>query len=428
MPPTSAQIDALGVTVATITEELRTRFELPEGSQGVVIVDVTEGSAAAKESLRPGDVIVEVGAGRGELAARGRRQGRPGAAGRQEVGAPADRSQRRSALRRAALRAGLRPGLLGRALLLLRGARAEGLDARLGEHEIALRDALQEQQRAQVAMLDRHRRLARDRRVGVVGDAEAGGEQHRQIIGAVADRQRLPGRDAVLRAQRSSIASLASGPTIGAITRPVRRPSATSSRLASTTSKPTSRRIRSASGMKPPDTRPVTAPRARIVRTRVRAPGIRRARSRWISSKIVSGSPASSATRASSAGPKASSPRIARRVIAATSALTPTRSASSSIVSIVMMVESRSHSSSRLLPIAGRHGAGVDRPIRRPPRARAPATSAGARPLDRQLAGLAVRQPARRGGQGAGDSRDQPLVERSRVPVVRSGRRCDPWA
>jgi serine protease Do len=61
VPPTSAQIDSLGVTVATITEELRTRFELPEGAQGVVIVDVTEGSAAAKESLRPGDVIVEVG-------------------------------------------------------------------------------------------------------------------------------------------------------------------------------------------------------------------------------------------------------------------------------------------------------------------------------------------------------------------------------
>jgi serine protease Do len=61
VPATSAEIDALGVTVATITEELRARFELPEGAQGVVIVEVAEGSAAAKESLRPGDVIVEVG-------------------------------------------------------------------------------------------------------------------------------------------------------------------------------------------------------------------------------------------------------------------------------------------------------------------------------------------------------------------------------
>jgi serine protease Do len=61
VPPTSAQIDSLGVTVATITEELRARFELPEAAQGVVIVDVLEGSAAERESLRPGDVIVEVG-------------------------------------------------------------------------------------------------------------------------------------------------------------------------------------------------------------------------------------------------------------------------------------------------------------------------------------------------------------------------------
>jgi serine protease Do len=61
VPPTSAQIDALGVTVATITDELRTRFELPADAQGVVIVDVAQGSAAERESLRPGDVIVEVG-------------------------------------------------------------------------------------------------------------------------------------------------------------------------------------------------------------------------------------------------------------------------------------------------------------------------------------------------------------------------------
>jgi serine protease Do len=62
LPSTSsAAIDPLGVTVATITDELRTRFELPADVQGVVILEVTEGGAASKESLRPGDVIVEVG-------------------------------------------------------------------------------------------------------------------------------------------------------------------------------------------------------------------------------------------------------------------------------------------------------------------------------------------------------------------------------
>ena len=59
--PTTAQIDALGVTVATISDELRTRYELTEGVNGVVIVEVKEGGPAGAESLRPGDVIVEVG-------------------------------------------------------------------------------------------------------------------------------------------------------------------------------------------------------------------------------------------------------------------------------------------------------------------------------------------------------------------------------
>ncbi len=58
--PGEAKIDSLGVTVATITEELRLRYELGEDSRGVVIVDVAEASAAGEENLRPGDVIVEV--------------------------------------------------------------------------------------------------------------------------------------------------------------------------------------------------------------------------------------------------------------------------------------------------------------------------------------------------------------------------------
>ncbi|HZA67153.1 MAG TPA: trypsin-like peptidase domain-containing protein, partial [Geminicoccaceae bacterium] len=59
--PTSAQIDPLGVTVASISDELRERYELGEAVNGVVIVEVREGGPAGAESLRPGDVIVEVG-------------------------------------------------------------------------------------------------------------------------------------------------------------------------------------------------------------------------------------------------------------------------------------------------------------------------------------------------------------------------------
>jgi serine protease Do len=59
--PSSAEIESLGVTVASLNEELRTRFELGQDVNGVVIVDVLAGSPAGAESLRPGDVIVEVG-------------------------------------------------------------------------------------------------------------------------------------------------------------------------------------------------------------------------------------------------------------------------------------------------------------------------------------------------------------------------------
>jgi serine protease Do len=59
--PSSAEIASLGVTIATISEELRTRYELGPNVNGVVIVDVLADSPAGAESLRPGDVIVEVG-------------------------------------------------------------------------------------------------------------------------------------------------------------------------------------------------------------------------------------------------------------------------------------------------------------------------------------------------------------------------------
>jgi serine protease Do len=59
--PSSAPIEPLGVTVATLSDEMRARFELTPEAKGVVIVEVTDGGAAAQENLRPGDVIVEVG-------------------------------------------------------------------------------------------------------------------------------------------------------------------------------------------------------------------------------------------------------------------------------------------------------------------------------------------------------------------------------
>ncbi len=56
-----AEIAPLGITVATITAELRTRFQLAEDIKGVVIMNVADGGTASHENLRAGDVIVEVG-------------------------------------------------------------------------------------------------------------------------------------------------------------------------------------------------------------------------------------------------------------------------------------------------------------------------------------------------------------------------------
>ena len=60
MEPEEATIDDLGVSVTSITADMRQQFALPEDLQGVVITGVEPGSAAAEKSLRPGDVIVEV--------------------------------------------------------------------------------------------------------------------------------------------------------------------------------------------------------------------------------------------------------------------------------------------------------------------------------------------------------------------------------
>ena len=60
-PTGNAKIDLLGITVAGLEPEQRSQFGLAENARGVVITEVADGSTAAEESLKPGDVIVEVG-------------------------------------------------------------------------------------------------------------------------------------------------------------------------------------------------------------------------------------------------------------------------------------------------------------------------------------------------------------------------------
>jgi serine protease Do len=51
----------LGVTLAPVTGELRKRFDLPGDVEGALVVEVEPDSLAAREGIRPGDVIVQAG-------------------------------------------------------------------------------------------------------------------------------------------------------------------------------------------------------------------------------------------------------------------------------------------------------------------------------------------------------------------------------
>jgi serine protease Do len=56
----AVELSGLGLLVAPISPAMRERYSLAEEQKGVVITEVTPGSAAAERGLKPGDVIVEV--------------------------------------------------------------------------------------------------------------------------------------------------------------------------------------------------------------------------------------------------------------------------------------------------------------------------------------------------------------------------------
>jgi serine protease Do len=51
----------LGLTLSTINGDLRKRFDLTDDTDGVLITNVANDSAAAEKGIRPGDVVVEAG-------------------------------------------------------------------------------------------------------------------------------------------------------------------------------------------------------------------------------------------------------------------------------------------------------------------------------------------------------------------------------
>jgi serine protease Do len=58
--PESADRTALGVSVAPLTPELASRYQLPRGTEGLVVQDVDPNGRAADAGIRAGDVIEEV--------------------------------------------------------------------------------------------------------------------------------------------------------------------------------------------------------------------------------------------------------------------------------------------------------------------------------------------------------------------------------
>ena len=54
-----ASIDELGVKIANVDESLRQRHNLAEGTEGVIITEVSGDSYAAEKGVRPGDIIIE---------------------------------------------------------------------------------------------------------------------------------------------------------------------------------------------------------------------------------------------------------------------------------------------------------------------------------------------------------------------------------
>jgi C-terminal processing protease CtpA/Prc len=59
-PPLYSKLGDLGFAVADLTNDLRARFHLDPGTEGPVVTEVVDDTAASGAKLKPGDLILKV--------------------------------------------------------------------------------------------------------------------------------------------------------------------------------------------------------------------------------------------------------------------------------------------------------------------------------------------------------------------------------
>ena len=60
-------VDPLGLKLSRLNDELRGQFNLAEGTDGVVVTEVVEGSSANEKGVRPGDIVRRIGSSQDEV-------------------------------------------------------------------------------------------------------------------------------------------------------------------------------------------------------------------------------------------------------------------------------------------------------------------------------------------------------------------------